>query len=142
MTNARAEPIRVLFVCRGNTCRSPMAQAAVSALHPQMTAQSCGLLDLRLPASAEAIALARQRYGVDLSAHVSRCVASIELDAFDYVIGMTPRIAAELLHNHDVREGRVVAWDVSDPVGQDMPAYERAADQIERHLAEFMRRGQ
>jgi protein-tyrosine-phosphatase len=117
-----------------------MAQAAALARYPgRISAKSCGLLDLRMPASAEAIAITRKRYGIDLRVHLSRDVRTVDASEFNYVIAMTPRISAELIRVHDVSEDRIVTWDVPDPVGEGMHAYERALNLIEKNLDAFTR---
>ena len=68
----REVPNVILFVCSGNTCRSPLA-AALACVHG-VDARSAGLnADPGDPAAPEAVRVAK-RYGADLSAHEARNV--------------------------------------------------------------------
>ena len=86
--------MRVLIVCDGNICRSPMAAAYLRArtAHAELThvvIDSAGLLGIEgAPAAPHAIAVGRAE-GFDLSRHRSRGVTSADLRAADLVVGMT-----------------------------------------------------
>lgn len=92
-----AEPatVRVLFVCTGNTCRSPMAQVLAMSGAPspggvRIEARSAGTHTRNgLPAS-EGARLAAYRHGYSLEAHES-CELSEELVEWaDWILAMTP----------------------------------------------------
>lgn len=86
---------RVLFVCMGNICRSPTAEAvfkdlvAGQGLDGQVESDSAGTHDyhLGLPPDARAQAAALRR-GYDLSALRARLVTPADFAAFDYVLAM------------------------------------------------------
>ena len=68
---------RVLFVCTGNTCRSPMAQGLMNHLSNEkelaVQATSAGLAADGEPIAENALA-ALQELGIDMSYHRSRCL--------------------------------------------------------------------
>ncbi|MEO0248903.1 MAG: TRAP transporter large permease subunit, partial [candidate division WOR-3 bacterium] len=92
----------VLFVCTGNTCRSPLAEALCKQLLAQrmgcaveelprrgLVVLSAGLQALPgMPATPEAVAAA-QALGASLEQHQSRPVTPELLSRADFVIGMT-----------------------------------------------------
>jgi protein-tyrosine phosphatase len=87
---------RLVFVCHGNICRSPYAEAR--ARGAGLAATSLGLLATAgRPAETAAVAAARRR-GIDLSGHRSRGPDAIPLGSSDLVLGMEPwhatRVAA------------------------------------------------
>src|SRR5436309_5678198 len=76
-------PVRLLFVCIGNTCRSPLAAAVASALlGSHVQAESAGITETGRPAASEAIAVLQERFAIDLTTHRSRHLDEITLEQF------------------------------------------------------------
>src|SRR5262249_27657051 len=88
---------RILFVCQGNTCRSPMAAAiAIALLDSKTEVQSAGLETADgLPPTNQAVTVMKE-IGLDVSRHRSRSLRKQDLKSFDLIIGMTPSIVSEL----------------------------------------------
>lgn len=93
------EPIKLLFVCSGNQCRSPFAEGYVN-LHADaqcLGAESAGTLNLPpTPAPPETQRVASD-YGIDLSKHRSRFVGAVPLEEFDLIICFEFKHIAELI---------------------------------------------
>lgn len=142
---------RTLFVCSGNTCRSPMAAALLRrALAKRLGVQpheleasgyvvgSAGLhAAIGDPASSGARS-AMARRGIDLASHRARRIDAELLAAQDHVFVMTNRLFHELrrLAPHPERV-RLVAddgGDIVDPFGGPDAEYERCAQDLERRI--------
>jgi protein-tyrosine phosphatase len=79
---------RLVFVCRGNVCRSAYAEAAAKSLGFQ--ASSCGIDVIRsAPAEPMAVRAALLR-GKDLNRHMSRSIFDTPIASADCLVAMEP----------------------------------------------------
>ena len=134
---------RWLFVCTGNTCRSPMmaalTQARLSAIgRTDIAVQSAGTgADLGEPASFQAIS-AMARRGLDLHGHRSQPVPA-DLAAFTRIWAMTSRHAAALRQRGATpAQLAVLAADsggITDPFGGTLDDYLACAAQLDAEAA-------
>lgn len=150
---------KILFVCSGNTCRSPLALAAWRALEkkgetpPNIHAASAGLAALNgCSATDHAITLARD-WGEDLSEHRSRVLLLQTARSADRIMLMdrshlpvvqkyfrVPRRKTLLLGAFDPQSD---GDEILDPFGGSLATYELCAQKLYRAvkaLAQTMRR--
>jgi protein-tyrosine phosphatase len=86
---------RLVFVCHGNICRSPYAEARARTLG--LNAASFGLaVSASAPADPSAVRVARNR-GIDLTAHVTRSEREVSIVPGDLLVAMESRQAWRLL---------------------------------------------
>jgi len=146
---ARSE---VLFVCTGNSCRSPMAEylfrqmladrkgCAVGDLAGQGYAvSSCGSLGLEGGAASTGSSEEMSRRGLDLSAHRSQPLSVEVIQQAERVYVMTPEHRRAVLDLVPAAVSKVEQLDpdnpVPDPIGGGPQEYRRCAEQIERAVA-------
>jgi protein-tyrosine-phosphatase len=132
-------PIRILFVCLANLCRSPLAKV-IAQLHlgPGVVAESAGVAPSPSRMPDEGLEMIRRLSGADASGHRPRFVLEFPLDAFDYIIGMDSSVFMRLSDMPEIPKDKLYGWEISDPCGLGIDAYERTAGQIERYLDQFL----
>lgn len=140
----------VIFVCTGNTCRSPMAAALFNYLFPDSNfrAASAGLAAYGECISENALRVLMER-GVlptpanDYTSHVSRTVDRDMLSGADAVIGITASHAMNLMFAFPEFASKisVMPRDISDPFGGDVSVYRRTLEDIESALKEIFAEG-
>lgn len=132
----------ILFVCTGNTCRSPMAECMMNALLERrgisnVQALSAGLCaETGAPASVGA-RRAMQKRGLSLDMHRSQPVTGMLLSSASLIVCMSQSHLLALRARFPSLQTPMRAFGdppVSDPFGGDDAAYERAACDIERQL--------
>lgn len=140
----------VCFVCTGNICRSPMAEAVLRdlaerhGLDANIRIVSAGISDYHVgePADPRALAALR-RHGYTASDHHAKQFEADWFDHFDLVIALDrgqsralTSWAKDALSRSKVRtlmsfEPDAGAFDVPDPYYSDDAAFDRVLDQIE-----------
>ncbi|MGH9743457.1 MAG: low molecular weight phosphatase family protein [Candidatus Acidiferrum sp.] len=129
---ARAARKKVLFVCLGNACRSPMAEAiARRDAGDVIEASSAGLTPLGRIEGMTRETLERNGYSCE--GLESKPMVREALDAADLVINLSGR--AKEWAFEDI--SKVEDWRVEDPYGADAELYQRIFAEIERRVAEL-----
>jgi protein-tyrosine phosphatase len=134
------------MVCLGNICRSPYAAVALARkLHVQnVRVESGGFIgpDRSSPSQAQTAAAS---LGVDLSAHKSKIVTDVVLNAHDLIVVMEPAQRRTLRDNHGVPADRILVlgdldpWPIAcraigDPYGQPEATFVECYRRIDRCL--------
>ncbi len=144
----------IVFVCTGNTCRSPMAAALLRRRLADALAvplEELEALGFRVESAgvsagygAPAADPAREllgRRGLDLSAHRSRPLDDELVADAELIVTMTPAHTAAVLGAWPEAEEKTIVLDprgVPDPIGGSLADYEACAEHIDARLEELV----
>ncbi len=155
---ARLSSLMILFVCTGNTCRSPMAEMLCRQMLAEKLGCQPGELEQRgvLVASAgvaamlggraspEAVTVMSQA-GLNLADHESQPISATLIKHADYILAMTRSHRQAILADWPEAADRVHLLcqdrsDIPDPIGGPPELYLRCAERMRRELTPWVAR--
>jgi protein-tyrosine-phosphatase len=146
--------MRILFVCTGNTCRSPLAEAIARRILADSGKESIAVESAGTqawdgsPASDEALLIGVER-NLDLSGHRSRHLTPEITATSDLVLVMSsshlaqvreldPNANVHLLAGYGATEAS--QRSIADPFGGNLSDYRDTADELEKELTAILER--
>ena len=122
--------LKVLFVCYGNSCRSPMAEALANHLGVgKVRAFSAGSHPLGVISQGTHEVLREK--GITLEGYSSKRLQDVPLPEMDVVVemgyGVTCPVPADF-------KGRLIQWNIPDPYGLDLDHFRDVRDLIENDV--------
>lgn len=131
--------MKIIFVCTGNTCRSPMAAAIMSKIavdnDMEITVESAGIMAAEGDCASENAVLAMRERGIDISEHKAYQLREKDVEEADIILTMTggqKMMISQLAPKKIFTLGEFSGndGDIPDPYGGDLEEYRETAEEI------------
>lgn len=138
--------MKIIFVCTGNTCRSPMAEGILKVRAPHLTVESRGVMAQPGDRTAwQTRRVLKQRLDLDLD-QWARQITDGDCREADYVLTMT-RMQADFIRNlgqcarvWSLADFAGDTGDVPDPFGGALSDYEETFQRLEELIQKIIPR--
>ncbi|MDH5780072.1 MAG: hypothetical protein OEZ29_05710 [Candidatus Bathyarchaeota archaeon] len=128
--------MKILFVCSGNAYRSPVAEALLKKLRPEIDVDSAGI-DPAIPISEAAKSyLGRE----NATKHLKQAPEGLEkkkLDEYDLIVAMKQQHKDAILDRCPECAGKIVVWNIDDPYFLPHGHTEKIFKEIKAKVAEL-----
>jgi len=128
--------MKVLFVCSGNAHRSPLAEALLKKLRPDLEVDSAGL-HVAIPISEEARKYLAKENAEQYLKKTPENLNNKQLNQYDLIIAMEQRHKDYVLSKCPECEDKIVVWNIRDPYFMPNEEAEKVYQQIKEKVMDL-----
>ncbi|MBU5310705.1 low molecular weight protein arginine phosphatase [Tissierella carlieri] len=145
----------VLFVCTGNTCRSPMAEGILKSIAKEkklsLEVKSAGISVFDGDNASRNSIEAMKKIGIDISKHKARQLHRDLVDEADLILTMSKPHKEIIISNFPSAKDKIFALleyvykidkDIADPYGGNLLLYEHIREEIYKAIKKIIDNGQ
>jgi len=128
--------MKVLFVCSGNAYRSPVAEALLKRLRPDVEVDSAGT-DLAIPISEATKKYVARENAQEYLKNTPEGLDKKELNTYDLIIVMQPNHKDAILSKCPECANKIVVWNIDDPYFLPQGYAQKIFEQIKEKVLEL-----
>jgi len=128
--------MKILFLCTGNACRSPLAEALLKKIRPDLNVDSAGF-HVAIPIPKLVRDYLKAQNALDFLKNFPESIEEKKLGAYDLIVAMEPRHKHAVLRKCPACEERIVVWNIEDPYFETEADAERIFAEIENRVKEL-----
>ena len=128
--------MKILFVCSGNAHRSPLAEALLKKLRPDLDVDSAGW-HVAIPISAKVREFLVKQNAEQYLKKAPENMAGKKLEEYNVIVAMEQRHKDYVLSKCPECENRIIVWNVEDPYSMPDDDAEKVYEQIKEKVEEL-----
>ena len=127
--------LSILYICIGNTCRSPMAEVITRGLGgDRVRAASAGLMPFGRIVPSTVATL--EELGYEPRGLSSKALDDVDLADFDIIVSLVGEAGLHYLPS--TLGAQLESWPIPDPYGEDDEVYLAVARELERRIRDLL----
>lgn len=128
--------MKILFVCTGNSYRSPVAEALLKKVRGDLEVESAGTQPAGMIAPNAKKFLEREN-ALEKLKRTPEGIDQKNLEEYDLIVAMKQNHKNEILRQHPQMEDRIEVWNIDDPIYLPYGFDEEVFEEIKRKVIEL-----
>jgi len=128
--------MKILFVCTGNSYRSPVAEALLNKFRGDLEVESAGTQPAGMIASNAKKFLEREN-ALEKLKITPEGIGQKNLEEYDLIVAMKQNHKNEILRQYPQMEDRIEVWNIDDPIYLPYGSDEEVFEEIKRKVIEL-----
>ena len=128
--------MRILFVCYGNAYRSPLAEAILKKIRPDLKVDSAGL-KTSIPIGTSIKEFLKNNIAIQYLKKIPQSIDQKDLKNYDLIVTMQNIHTNAVLKKCPECENKIIEWNIKDPYYLDKKSAKEILQEIKIKVAEL-----